>query len=47
MQEVEPTVSQLQQLIVEERKKGISMENQLSTAQDQIGAIECRSTILE
>ena len=47
MQKVESTVSQLQQLIVEERKNRLSMENRLFAAQDKIGAAECRSVILE
>ena len=34
------TLVQLQQLIIEERKKRIDMEHQLSSAQDQIGAAE-------
>ena len=34
------TLTQLQQLIIEERKKRIDMEHQLSSAQDQIGAAE-------
>ena len=39
------TLAQLQQLIIEERKKRIDMEHQLSSAQDQIGAAERRSEV--
>ena len=47
MKEVESTVSQLQQLVIDEHKKRMNMEHQLSTAQDKIGAAERRSTTLE
>ena len=47
MKEVESTVSQLQQLVIDEQKKHMNMEHQLSTAQDKIGAVERRSTTLE
>ena len=47
MKEVESTVSQLQQLVIDEQKRRMSMENQLSAAQDKIGAAERKSTMLE
>ena len=47
MKEVESTVSQLQQLVIDERKRRMSMENQLSVVQDKIGAAELKSTVLE
>ena len=40
MTEMSNTLAQLQQLIIEERKKRIDMEYQLSSAQDHIGAAE-------
>ena len=45
MTEMSNTLAQLQQLIIEERKKRVDMEHQLSSAQDQIGAVERRSAV--
>ena len=40
------TLSQLQQLIIDEQKKRIDMESQLSAAQDKIGAAEQQRNVL-
>ena len=45
--EIQHTVDQLQQLVIDERKNRIKMESQLSTAQDKIGAAERRTKLLE
>ena len=45
MTEMSNTLAQLQNLIIEERKKRVDMEHQLSSAQDQIGAAERRSQV--
>ena len=47
MNQVQSTVEQLQKLIVNERQNRLKLESQLSTAQDQIGAAERRSQLLE
>ena len=47
MNEVQSTVNQLQQLVINERKNRMKMESQLSAAQDKIGAAERRTKLLE
>ena len=43
MTDVSQTVAQLQQLVIDERKRRMKMESQLSSAQDKIGAVERQS----
>ena len=43
MTDISHTVAQLQQLVIEERKRRMTMESQLSSAQDKIGAAERQS----
>ena len=45
--EIQHTVDQLQQLVINERKSRMKMESQLSAAQDKIGAAETRTQLLE
>ena len=45
--EIQHTVDQLHQLVINEQKNRMKMENQLSTAQDKIGAAERRTKLLE
>ena len=45
--EIQHTVDQLQQLVINERKDRMKMESQLSAAQDKIGAAERRTKLLE
>ena len=40
-------MEKLQQLIVSERQNRLKLESQLSTAQDQTGAVERHSQLLE
>ena len=40
MTDISHTVAQLQQLVIDEQKRQITMEPQLSSAQDKIGAAE-------
>ncbi|MCV6576723.1 MAG: hypothetical protein OIF58_13400, partial [Cohaesibacter sp.] len=47
MGEIQHTVDQLHQLVINERKNSMKMESQLSTAQDKIGAAERRTKLLE
>ena len=47
MNEVQSTIEKLQQLIVSERQNRLKLESQLSAAQDQIGAAERRSQLLD
>ena len=47
MTDISHTVSQLQRLVIEERKKRITMESQLSSAQDKIGAAKRQRHDLE
>ena len=45
--EIQHTVDQLQQLVINERKNRMKMESQLSAAQDKIGAAERHTQLLE
>ena len=45
--EIQHTVDQLQQLVINERKNRMKMESQLSAAQDKIGAAKRRTQLLE
>ena len=38
MTDISPTVVQLQQLVIDEHKRRMAVESQLSSAQDKIGA---------
>ena len=43
MTDISHTVAQLQQLVINEQKRRMTMESQLSLAQDKIGAVERQS----
>ena len=43
--ELQQSVDQLQQVVINERKNRMKMESQLSTAQDKIGATERRTKL--
>ena len=45
--EIQHTVDQLQQWVINERKNRMNMESKLSVAQDKIGAAERRTQLLE
>ena len=47
MNEVQSTVEQLQQLVINERKNRMRMESQLSVAQDKISVAKRRTKLLE
>ena len=46
MNEIQSTVNQLQQLVINKRKNRMKMENQLFVAQDKIGVVERRTKLL-